>query len=206
MSTEVLTWGPRDYVALPEIPDSWLVADVGPGAYPLKRANVLIDRDPKILEPLSAQGRKTIVCDINKGFVGIPDKSFDYVWASHILEHLDDVTACAAALSRIAKSGTIVMPSAIKDGLFFFEEKAHQWHVLPNPLPLQPPIFVRHNRQFVYPLEDETCQSAMCFLFRTGSNHDCTAERNLRAWYQSHEQYLDIAYHWKDNLSLIVIG
>ena len=204
MSTEVLAWGPRDYVTKPEIPDSWLVADVGPGAYPLKRANVLIDRDPKILEAFP--DRHGLVCNIEHGFPGIPDKAYDYVWCSHVLEHVDSVTACAAALSRIGKSGTIVMPSAIKDGLFFFEEKAHQWHVLPNPLPMQPPIFVRHNREFVYPLEDETCQSAMCFLFRTGSNHDCTAERNLRSWYQSHEAALDIAYHWRDKLELIVIG
>lgn len=202
----VMAWGPRDYVKRPEIPDSWMVADVGPGAYPLQRANVLIDRDPATIHPLSEQGRQTLVCDINKGFPGIPDKTFDYVWSSHILEHCDDVAACAAALSRIGKSGTIVMPSAIKDGLFFFEEKQHQWHVLPNPVTGQPPIFVRHNRDFVYPLEDATCQNAMCFLLRTGSNHECTAERYLRSWFQVNEQHLDISYHWQDKLELVVIG
>lgn len=206
MSTAVLAWAPRDYVKRPEIPDSWIVADVGPGAYPLERANIFIDRDTAILAPLSAEGRETLLCNIENDFPGIPDKTFDYVWCSHVLEHVNDPVACAASLSRIGKSGTIVMPSAIKDGLFFFEEKQHLWHVLPNPVTGQPPIFVRHNRDFVYPLEDEMCQGAMCFLLRTGSNHECTAERYLRSWYQVHEQHLDISYHWTDTLELVVIG
>lgn len=203
--SSLLPWGPRDYVKLPEFPKNWRVIDVGPGAYPLTRANLHVDRDPQILAPIGLTGKETLVTDINENFPGIADKSFDYAWCSHVLEHVEDPVACAAALTRIARAGTIVMPSTIKDALFNFEEVQHLWHVLPHPSGLGP-IFVRHNRGFVSPLEDDLVKQAMCFLFRTGSNHDCTAERHLRAWYQVNEPMLDVVYHWRDELKLTVIA
>jgi hypothetical protein len=204
LATEPLVWAPRDYVQMPEIPKHWQVIDVGPGQYPLKRANMVVDRSGDILKPISDSGQATMQTDLNKGLPGIADKQFDYVWCSHVLEHVQDPVACAATLSRIGKSGTIVMPSAIKDGIFNFEEKEHLWHILPNPTTGKPPIFVRMNREFIYPLEDELVKQATSFLYRTGSNHECTAERNLRSWYQRTEQYLDVVYHWKGSLELIV--
>lgn len=199
-------WAARDYVKLPEIPDHWRFIDVGPGQFPHKRANLCVDRNAAVLAPIAATGRETLVCDINQNFPGITDKSFDYAWCSHLLEHVDDPAACAAALSRIAKAGTIVLPSAIKDAIFNFEEKEHQWHVLPNPVTGKEPIFVKHNREFVYPLEDDLVKQAMFFLFREGSNHDCTAEQYLRNWYQRKESALDIVHHWTGELKLIVIA
>jgi hypothetical protein len=202
----VLAWGPRDYVQTPEIPADWKVVDVGPGEFPFMRANVFIDRDPKVVAPLSDQGKATLVCDINKGFPGIDDKAFDYAFTSHIFEHLNDVRVGAQAISRIAKSGTLVVPSAYKEALFNFEERTHLWDVLPNPTSGDAPIFVRRNRDFIQPLEDELASQALCFLMRTGSNHDCTAEIHLRQWFQLKEKNLDIVFHWKDDLKLIVIG
>ncbi len=206
MSTAILEWGPRDYVTLPEMPPTWRVVDVGPGAFPLHRANVFIDRDPEILKPLSEEGKKTLQCDINANFPGVPDKSFDYAWCSHMFEHVDDPMACARSISRIAKAGMLVVPSVYKESLFNFEERTHQWDVLPNPTAGRPPVFVRRSRDFVYPLEDELAAQALCFLMRTGSNHDCTAEIHLRNWFQRTERFMDIVYQWSDNLELIVIG
>lgn len=205
MTVADLPWAPRDYVALPDMPKHWRVVDVGPGAYPLKRANLCIDRDPEILAPISEQGIATLQDDINKGYQSIPDKSFDYVWCSHVLEHVDDPEACARTLSRIGKSGTIVMPSVYKEALGLFEESTHQWDILPHPSG-HAPIFVRRSRDFVYPLEDELASQALSFLFRTGSNHDCTAEIHLRTWFQYKEKYLDVVYHWTNELKLTVIA
>lgn len=200
-----MVWAPRDYVELPPIPDHWNVVDVGPGTYPLKRANVYIDRNPEILAPIAEAGRPVLLCDINEDFPGIPDKSFDYAWCSHLLEHTEDPAACAASLSRIAKSGTIVMPSAIKDGIFNFEEPTHLWHLLMNPTTGKPPIFVRMNPDFIDPLHDLSVKSATCSLYRTGVDHECHFSDDLRMWFKTKERYLDIVYHWTDTLELIVI-
>jgi SAM-dependent methyltransferase len=204
--TEGEIWAPRDYVELPPIPDHWRVVDVGPGPYPLRRANLFVDRDPEILKPLSEAGGATLVSDINDGFPGIPDKSFDYAWCSHLLEHCDDPSACAASLSRIAKSGTIVVPSAIKDGIFNFEEPTHLWHVLANPTTGKPPIFIRLNPDFIDPLHDLSVKFATCSLYRTGANHECHYAHDLSTWFKAKEQFLDITFHWVGILELIVIG
>lgn len=207
MSTSVLeslAWAPRDYVTLPEIPAHWKVIDVGPGAYPLKRANLCVDRSPEILAPISDAGQATMISDINEGLPGIGTKEFDYAWCSHLLEHVNDPAECCRVLGRIAKAGTIVMPSFYKESLFNFEEKTHQWLVVPNPTTGQPPIFIRHNRHFIAPLESDDVKQAMAMLYRVGSNHDCTIERNLRAWYQVNEAHTDVVYHWRGTCEVIV--
>jgi len=200
------TWGPRDYVELPFIHDQWKVLDVGPGAYPLARADVYLDQDPERLEPLDLEGKETMLGNIEDGVPAIMDQAFDYVWCSHVLEHVENPQKAAATLSRIAKRGTIVMPSAIKEAIFNFEEEEHRWLVLPNPVDGKPPIFVRHNHGYLSKLKDNLVQKATCFLYRTGTHHECTAERALRGWFQTHEKDLDVIFHWTDELQLIVIG
>jgi hypothetical protein len=97
------------------------------------------------------------------------------------------------------------MPSVFKDALFNFEEREHDWHCLPAPQG-GPPIFVRINPDYVATLRDPLVQKATCFLYRTGTQHECTAERHLRSWFQVQEKNLDVVYHWEDRLELVVIG
>lgn len=197
---------PRDYIGVANIPKEWKVVDVGPGAYPLKRADVYIDRDPAILGKLDLAGDQSIiVSSLEEGLPEISDKSFDYVWCSHVLEHVEDPAGCAATLSRIAKRGIVIMPSAIKESLFNFEEAEHLWFVLPPPNG-GPPIFVRENPEFIARLKDEDVQKATCFLYRIGTNHDCTVEIYLQKWFQKNEAALDVAYEWEGELKLQVIA
>jgi ubiquinone/menaquinone biosynthesis C-methylase UbiE len=197
---------PREYVELPEMPEHWRVLDIGPGQYPLKRANVFLDRNRENLKPMQAEGIETIAENLEEGLPMIPDKSFDYVWCSHVLEHVQDPAACAATISRIGKAGTMVVPSAIKESIFNFEEAEHQWLVLPHPNDEKPPIFIRHNRNFIRKIIDKDVQKSMCFLYRTGSNHDCTVEQYLRTWFANRERDLDIVVHWQGELKFQVIG
>ncbi|HEX9007177.1 MAG TPA: methyltransferase domain-containing protein, partial [Bacteroidota bacterium] len=55
------------------------------------------------------------------------DKSFDYVIASHILEHVDDPVAVAAELMRVAHAGYIETPSELGERLFGWS--FHKWMV-----------------------------------------------------------------------------
>lgn len=198
-------WGPRDYVQLPPIKDAWRVLDIGPGRYPLKRANVYLDHNPEILDALDVPQDK-ILGNLMDGLPEIEDKCFDYVWCSHVLEHVEDPANCAATLSRIARAGTIVVPSVFKESLFNFEEDDHRFLIVPNPQSDGPPIFIRYNRPYINRLKDQMVQKATCFLYRTGTHHDCTAERHLRFWFQQTEAALDVVYHWQDRLDIQVIG
>lgn len=204
-AVDFATWGPRDYVKLPTIEPHWKVLDVGPGAFPHPRADVYLDWSEDILAPLKDAGKRTILDSLEEGLPEVGYKAYDYVWCSHVLEHVEDPRKCAATLSRIAKRGTIVMPSAFKETLFNFEEETHKYFVMPHPTE-GPPIFVRYNRGYVSRLRDQLVQKATCFLYRTGTHHDCTAERALRGWFQTHEMNLDVVHHWADQLTLHVIG
>ncbi|HTK88441.1 MAG TPA: methyltransferase domain-containing protein [Nitrospiraceae bacterium] len=197
---------PRDYVRLPDMPADWKVLDIGPGAYPLERADFYLDRSAEILQPLREANQETIFANVERGLPQIKDKAFDFVWCSHVLEHVNDPAACARTISRIGKSGIMIVPSAIKEAIFNFEEPEHKWFVLPNPVDDQPPIFVRQNQRFVDRLRDEWIQQAACFLFRTGSDHDCTQEIHMKQWFRDKEPDLDIVVRWTDELKIQVIG
>jgi predicted SAM-dependent methyltransferase len=198
---------PRDYVTLPPIPSHWRVLDIGPGGYPLPRADFYLDCTMDNLKPLQEQGKGTILDNLAAGLPKVEDKSFDYVFCSHVLEHQRDPADCVATLNRISKRGTIVVPSALKEGLFLHEESEHLWSVLPNPICGGAPIFVRKNRCDVDKVADREMQSIMCRLFRTGPSR-IPEQRYLRKWFYQHEADLDVIVHWDERnpLKVQVIG
>jgi uncharacterized protein YbaR (Trm112 family) len=90
-----------------------LVLEVGSGGKPYPRADVLLDAYENSRErnwaPLIAD-RPTVL-----GFVEqLPfrDKAFDFVIASHVLEHSADPEQFIAELQRVAKAGYIEVPDA----------------------------------------------------------------------------------------------
>lgn len=93
-----------------------LVLEVGSGGNPYARANVLLDAYEETKErhwvPLKAD-RPTVL-----GFVeNLPfrDKSFDFVIASHVLEHSPEPKKFLAELQRVAKAGYIEVPDAFME-------------------------------------------------------------------------------------------
>lgn len=194
---------PHEYVKLPPIDPKWIFADIGPGSFPHPRANVYVDHKASTLEPL--KGKDRIISDLNTGLTNIRDGAFDYAFVSHILEHIPNLDVAIRAINRVAKRGTIVVPSAFKDALGCFEEKEHRWHVVPNPQSDGQPIFIRHNIENIASLRDELVQQAMCMLFRTGSKHDCTIEQYLREWFAKKERDLDVVVHFDESSPLKAI-
>ena len=58
------------------------------------------------------------------------DKEFDFVIASHVIEHIEDVSYFLNELSRIGKRGYIEVPTKLEDNLVFENKKDHIWHLL----------------------------------------------------------------------------
>lgn len=199
---------PRDYAWPPpiDVPDDWKVLDVGPGGYPLPRANVYLDKDQKNLRRNVPPGKATIEADLMSGLPDVADKSFDYVWASHVLEHVCDPAAVAATLSRIGKRGTLVLPSVIKESIGNFEESDHKWLIFPHPTEGGPPVFVRNNVDYLNRLRDPDVQKITSRLFRTGPNRVDEEQRHLRSWFYRNEPNLDVIVHWTDELKIQVVG
>ena len=57
------------------------------------------------------------------------DKEFDFVIASHVLEHVEDVNFFINELQRISSRGYIELPTILEDNLVFENKKDHLWHM-----------------------------------------------------------------------------
>ena len=95
------------------VPAEALVLEVGSGGNPYPRANVLLDAYENTRErhwvPLKAD-RPIVLGFVEK--LPFRDKAFDFVIASHVLEHSADPAAFLAELERVAKAGYIEVPDA----------------------------------------------------------------------------------------------
>ena len=96
-----------------------LVLDVGSGGTPYPRSDVLLDRltgaDHRCGESMMID-RYAVFGDAQN--MPFKDKSFDFIVASHILEHMADPERFIAELQRVGKAGYIETPNAIFERLF----------------------------------------------------------------------------------------
>lgn len=95
-----------------------LVLEVGSGGSPYYRANVLCDAYEETQERHFApliHDRPTILAFVEQ--LPFKDDSFDFVIASHVLEHSDNPAKFLSELQRVAKAGYIEVPDAFMERL-----------------------------------------------------------------------------------------
>lgn len=107
-----------------------LVLDVGSGDKPFWRADIIID---KYLKDDQQRHSGSMLYDKRKIFIegdveNLPfkDKSFDFVFCSHLLEHVKNPDKAILELTRVAKRGYLEVPNAIIDLLWPFPP--HLWY------------------------------------------------------------------------------
>lgn len=95
-----------------------LVLDVGAGGNPFPRSDVLMDRltgaEHRCGESMMID-RPTVFGDASK--MPFKDKTFDFVIASHILEHMAEPEIFLKELQRVGKAGYIETPNALFERL-----------------------------------------------------------------------------------------
>ncbi len=74
------------------------------------------------------KGKPVYECNIEK--MPFADKEFDFVYCSHVLEHVDNPEKACSEIMRVGKRGYIETPRSVKD-LFFNIAKVsnHRWEV-----------------------------------------------------------------------------
>jgi hypothetical protein len=94
------------------IPKGAKVLDVGPGARPFPRADVVIDfQSPEVFE---AEWPKEIFKrDLSSELLPFKDKSFDFIFCRHVLEDMWNPFQLMREMSRVGKAGYIECPSPI---------------------------------------------------------------------------------------------
>ena len=103
---------------------TWNILDLGCGYNANKFAKVICD-----VQDLSNhyQDKKFIRLSENK--LPFKDKEFDFVVASHVMEHVEDIDFFIKELERVSKKGYIELPTMFEDNLVFENKKDHLWHM-----------------------------------------------------------------------------
>src|SRR2546430_6342369 len=105
------------------------VLEIGPGGTPHPRADILLEYDFTSASTAEAKRGYAPPLRTSKPLVffkgerfPFENHEFDYVICSHVIEHVGDVTAFAAELSRVGKAGYLEYPTIYYDYLYNFPE------------------------------------------------------------------------------------
>ena len=106
--------------------NNWQILDIGCNLAAVEYAQTVAD-----IEDFSKFYQKK-----NKEFILIKNKTlpfkdneFDFVYASHVIEHIDDVSFFISELKRISKQGYIELPSVLEDNIVLSKNSSedHKW-------------------------------------------------------------------------------
>lgn len=106
------------------------VLDVGCGALPFPLATHLCDLtrsddSERLFGTIPALDRPFVECDVQA--LPFRDKAFDFVFCTHVLEHVADPVAACRELERVARRGYVECPASWIERVFHSPD--HRWLV-----------------------------------------------------------------------------
>ena len=102
--------------------NNWKVLDIGCGYRAHTKANVIAD-----IQDFSNYYKEKKFVQIKDKQLPFGDKEFDFVIASHVLEHVEDLEFFIKEIERISSKGYIELPSRLGDNLVFENKNDHIW-------------------------------------------------------------------------------
>tara|TARA_B110000037_G_scaffold2314_1_gene2744 strand:+ start:383 stop:994 length:612 start_codon:yes stop_codon:yes gene_type:complete len=103
---------------------AWKILDIGCGYNANKFASVICD-----VQDLSNYYPDKKFTKLIEKKLPFKNNEFDFVIASHVMEHVEDVEFFIKELDRIANQGYIELPTKLEDNLVFENKKDHLWHM-----------------------------------------------------------------------------
>ena len=103
---------------------TWNILDIGCGYNANKFAKVICD-----VQDLSNHYKDKKFIRLIEKKLPFKDKEFDFVVASHVMEHVEDVEFFINELERVSKKGYVELPTMLEDNLVFENKKDHLWHM-----------------------------------------------------------------------------
>ena len=100
----------------------WKILDIGCGYRAHPNATVIAD-----IQDLSSHYKDKNFIKINERKLPFKDKEFDFIIASHVIEHIEDFEFFIKELERISSKGYIELPSRLGDNLVFENKSDHIW-------------------------------------------------------------------------------
>ena len=103
---------------------TWKILDIGCGYTAHTNASVICD-----VQDLSNFYKDRKFIKLKEKTLPFKNKEFDFVIASHVMEHVTDVDYFIKELERISTKGYIELPTILEDNLVFENKKDHLWHM-----------------------------------------------------------------------------
>ncbi len=105
--------------------NNWSVLDIGCGYTANQYANVICDT-----QDLYNYYTDKKFIQLKEKKLPFKDNEFDFVIASHVLEHTEDPSFFLDEIQRVSsKGGYIEVPTKLEDNLVFENKKDHLWHI-----------------------------------------------------------------------------
>tara|TARA_B100001057_G_scaffold134856_1_gene134275 strand:- start:1512 stop:2141 length:630 start_codon:yes stop_codon:yes gene_type:complete len=124
---------------------NWKVLDIGCGYTANKFATTICDT-----QDLSEFYKDKNFIRLNSKNLPFKDREFDFVIASHVLEHVEDFKFFINELERVSNKGYIELPTKLEDNLVFENKKDHLWHMDFNDVDFK--LTISKKLQFMEPL------------------------------------------------------
>ena len=102
----------------------WYILDIGCGYNANKFASVICD-----VNDLSNYYPNKKFTKLTEKKLPFKDNEFDFIIASHVMEHVEDVEFFIKELERVSMQGYIELPTMLEDNLVFENKKDHLWHM-----------------------------------------------------------------------------
>ena len=124
---------------------NWKILDIGCGYSANKYATTVSD-----INDLSDYYKDLPFVKIKEKKLPFKDNEFDFVIASHVLEHVEDFKFFIKELERVSSKGYIELPTKLEDNLVFENKKDHLWHMDFNDVDSK--LIISNKLQFVEPI------------------------------------------------------
>ena len=111
---------------LEENQNNWNILDIGCNISPVEFAQTVAD--VQNFSKFYNEKKKKFVLIENK-ILPFSNNQFDFVYASHVIEHVEDVSFFISELKRISRQGYIELPSILEDNLVLSTNSSddHKW-------------------------------------------------------------------------------
>ena len=138
---------------------SWKVLDVGCGYTAHNNATVICD-----VQDLSNFYKYKNFIKLESNVLPFKDKEFDFVIASHVIEHVKNVDFFIKELERVSSKGYIELPTILEDNLVFENRNDHIWHTEFDDI--ENKINISKKIQFIEPLLTVSSSKKFSKIFR----------------------------------------
>jgi ubiquinone/menaquinone biosynthesis C-methylase UbiE len=190
MSTEV-----KSGYSTVKIKNSWKVLEIGGGANPCERANVITnykqEENQRAKKAKVVPGAKMLEMDV-QDMSDFKDKEFDFSLCVQVLEHVDNPVKACKEIMRVSKQGYIETPSPLCEKTIGWP--FHKWLVYICPKNPNKLIFVKKSEED-YKRQDDFFWN----MFYKQRNKEF-----IRVLLKYYKQWITV-FHWKGEFEVEVI-